>query len=254
MMNLTKKQKMISTMVFISALTLGTTLVMINKNSGNETKVEETQIKPEVSPQEVKVIPTKVEQKVEVIKETPKKNIFENKTLSLEIPEGWELKSKECDSVDCTKIVLTKNSYLFTLDTDPMLTGGGFGGAFDGVCSPLEKVSTNVNELIKLDEYFDLSSNNSCMKDFPLNTAQSGVFWGGSKYMTKGSDLPVIKCNSNCGDQNQMLITYSYDFLTYVDGSIDPGKTRLLPQKNSQELQKHLAQMDEIVKSIKFKK
>jgi hypothetical protein len=232
---------------------------MLNKNNGEkETQIQEVQIKPEVSPQETQIIPTKIEEKKieSKITETPmkKSSKFESKTLTLEIPSDWQIKSKECKDGDCSSLTLTKDLYELKINTDPMLTGGGFGGVFDGICSPTNQVVTNItSNLQKTDEYFDLISNNSCMKDSQLNAEQSGTFWGGSKYMTKGSDIPAITCN-NCGEQNQMLITYSYDFLTQIDGSIDPGKTRLLPLKNSEELTKHLAEMDEIVKSIEFKK
>jgi hypothetical protein len=202
---------------------------------------------------------------------------FETNKLKVKIPEGWEIDRLECYAGNCNSVMFRKNGYEYTIVSEALVTGGGFGSVYDGMyyngdyTQQVWKTElVNFSDILqRVDNYIvgpftskQIEGNGIDI----IDTSKPGDHWITSRFVVKGKyqDVPLIKWSDltgkpqqNDGPAESMLIMYSY---REKDIIVDPAEINAStakitpPLRTSTELKQILAEMDAITKSIEFKK
>ena len=191
---------------------------------------------------------------------------YSDSEVSLTIPKGWK---KVLANNGKNLLRLEKNNYYFYA-TWGIITGGGFGYPYDGVCltQGATKSSTSLPKLgSRYDTYFNLSKNKtldpdvygdafkteaeSCM--IKPSIQKGNIVWLGSRYGTSdvGTSADTY-FNVKSGSSVELFVQYSHKNIE--DSNITDGPTYAFPALNSTELKTMIAEMDEIAKTVVFKK
>ncbi len=185
---------------------------------------------------------------------------YENDEFKVVIPAGWTaINVKMSDSGDdvIKGIVIEKDGYYLDIMSDVLITGGGFGYPYDGVCESNKSYLPGLllnGDYERIDVTMSMNIADGCtLNDMNIVNTQESPFWVGSVIKLEGSDYPIISRSEMFGedydyDDDNIIIRYGYDY--WNDGLAGFE----FPELSSQKLNFMMVELDEITNSIEFYK
>jgi hypothetical protein len=170
--------------------------------------------------------------------------------IKFDYPNDWKLKEDK----EIKLVSVEKNNYIWEIQIDPMITGGGFGYAFDGLFPSSE---VRIDEVIingkamKMVNFFHDIFDHELLDTNKRGVWGFGVLW--SKYTENGEDNVFGFGTGNLWDtqgNDYYSIIYSYDIWNEIG---DPD-WNMLPQKTNSEFIQMMQEMHSITNSIELLK
>lgn len=186
---------------------------------------------------------------------------FENSRVSLKIPAGWTVQETSCFEGECSALTIRKGDYELSISTNVAPSPVGYGNygdiCFDSKKQIRERLS---DKLDRIDEfiYLNPSSQDSTCSMIKVSKPNTN-YWLNSMIVVKDENGTFIETSKLFGttftpknedDNDWILIMYDY----MPEKGLDYENGAIMPESNNPEHLKMLKEMDEIVKTITFKK
>jgi hypothetical protein len=187
-------------------------------------------------------------------------SVFENEQVKFVVPDGWKVIDIFPEN---SGIAIEKNDYFLMINTDVIITGGGWGYEYDGICPNNRMMETTLlenGEFERVDEIISLVSNGQFEEAGVCNRVNLRVkdnqvtpFWASSMIKVEGSEYPIISREDLLNqdyehNKSYIIVKYGYKY------SSDWEEIREYPSIDDAQMKLIRSEMDAIVNTIEFYK